>query len=204
MQQSKKIIYFFALVKCLIPFLLIYPAFELHRDEYLYLADAAHLSWGYIEMPPLLALMGAISKWMGHGFYPVYFWDGLLGGLTVIVVGNIVLQFKGSITAVYIACISFLFSVFLRMHILFQPNILDVFFWTLSAYIIILWIDTNHKKYLYFLGISFGLGILSKYTIAFFIASFLIGVLLTDKRKWLLNNILVNGIRARNQKIFKT
>ena len=90
MQQSKKIIYFFALVKCLIPFLLIYPAFELHRDEYLYLADAAHLSWGYIEMPPLLALVGAISKWMGNGFYPVYFWDGLLGGLTVIVVGNIV------------------------------------------------------------------------------------------------------------------
>lgn len=187
MQQSKKIIYFFALVKCLIPFLLIYPAFELHRDEYLYLADAAHLSWGYIEMPPLLALMGAISKWMGNGFYTVYFWDGLLGGLTVLVVGNIVLQLKGNITAVYIACISFLFSVFLRMHILFQPNILDVFFWTLSAYIIILWIDTNHKKYLYFLGISFGLGILSKYTIAFFIAAFLIGVLLTDKRKWLLN-----------------
>jgi len=161
MQNSKRIIYFFALLKFLIPFLLIHPTFELHRDEYLYLADSDHLAWGYIEMPPMLALMGAISKLLGGSFYTVYFWGGLLGALTMIVAGKIAVALKGDITAVYITCIAFLFSGFLRMHILFQPNMLDVFFWTLSAYYIIKWIDTSNKKYLYFIGICFGLGILS-------------------------------------------
>lgn len=187
MQNSKRIIYFFAFIKFIIPFVLIHPTFELHRDEYLYLADAEHLSWGFLEMPPMLAFMGAISKLFGSGFYPVYFWGGLIGALTMIVVGKIAMTLKGDITAVYIACIAFLFSGFLRMHILFQPNMLDVFFWTLSAYYIIRWIDTDHKKYLYFTGICFGLGILSKYTIAFFIIAFLAGVLLSKQRTWLLN-----------------
>jgi hypothetical protein len=57
--RSTYIIAFFALVKLLIPFVFIHSQFELHRDEYLYLADADHLAWGYIEMPPLLAFLGS-------------------------------------------------------------------------------------------------------------------------------------------------
>ena len=32
--------------------------YELHRDEYLYLEMGKHLSWGYFEVPPLIALQG--------------------------------------------------------------------------------------------------------------------------------------------------
>jgi 4-amino-4-deoxy-L-arabinose transferase-like glycosyltransferase len=98
-----------------------------------------------------------------------------------------VLLLKGNSNAVFFACLSFLCAGFLRMNILFQPNFLDVFFWTLSSYYIICWIDTDNKKYLYFLGICFGLGILGKYSTAFYIIGFLVAVLLTNKRKWLLN-----------------
>jgi hypothetical protein len=182
---SRYIIAGFALIKFLIPFLLIHPQFELHRDEYLYLADADHLTWGYIEMPPLLAVMGAISKLFGGSVYTVYFWGGFTGALTMWLVGKIVLQLKGNITAVFFACLAFLCAGFLRMHILFQPNVLDVLFWTWSSYCIVCWIDTDQKKWLYWLGICFGLGMLGKYSMAFYIIGFLIAVILTNRRKWL-------------------
>jgi len=181
------IIGFFALIKLLIPFVLIHPGFELHRDELLYLADADHMAWGYIEMPPLLAALGWLSKLAGGSVYTVYFWSGLSGALTVIVVGKIVLALKGNSTAVFFACLGFLCAGFLRMHILFQPNFLDVFFWTLSSYYIICLINSPHKKYFYYLGICFGLGILGKYSTAFYILAFTAALLLTQQRRWLLN-----------------
>ncbi len=186
-QKSTIIIAVFAMIKFFIPFIFINAAFELHRDEYLYLADADHLAWGYIEMPPMLAVLGATSKLFGSSFYAVYFWGSFFGALTIILVGKIVTELKGNGYAVFIACLSFLCSGYLRMNILFQPNFLDGFFWTLSAYFIIKLINSNDKKFLYYIGICFGLGMLAKYTMAFFIAGFLISFILTANRKWLLN-----------------
>lgn len=187
MQNSKRIIYFFALVKFIIPFVFINAAFELHRDEYLYLADADHLAWGYIEMPPILAVLGYISKLFGSSFYTVYFWGSLFGAMTIALVGKIAIELKGNVYAVFIACLAFLCSAYLRMNILFMPNFLDAFFWTWGAYLIIKLINTNNKRFLYYLGICFGLGMLAKYTMAFFIAGFLVSIVLTPNRKWLLH-----------------
>ncbi len=186
-RNAHYLIGFFALLKLLIPFLLIHPSFDLQRDEYLYMADAGHLAWGYIEMPPLLAVLGFISNLLGGSANTVHMWGGIFGALTVLLVGKMVLQMKGDLWAVFIACLAFLCSGFLRMHVLFQPNFLDVFFWTAASYLIICWIDTEKTKYLYLLGICFGLGMLGKYSTAFYILSFLAAVLLTDKRKWLTN-----------------
>ena len=185
-QNSRRVIYFFALIKFLIPFLFIHSPFELHRDEYLYLADARHLDWGYIEMPPMLALLGFISNLFSASVYAVYFWSSLFGALTLIIVGKIVIELKGSVYAVFIACLSFLTSAYLRINILFMPNFLDGFFWTLSCFHIIKFINSHQNKYLYWLGVCFGLGFLSKYTIVFFIIGFLVGVIILH-RKLLLN-----------------
>ena len=41
------------ILKLLSPFLLIHPAYDLHRDEYLHLDQGLHLAWGYISVPPV-------------------------------------------------------------------------------------------------------------------------------------------------------
>ena len=45
---------FLALLKFILPYLLQDPVYELHRDEYLYLAEGRHLAWGFMEVPPFL------------------------------------------------------------------------------------------------------------------------------------------------------
>lgn len=185
--RAKYIMALFALIKLLIPFVLIHSQFELHRDGFLYLADADHMAWGYIEMPPLLAVLGYLIKLGGGTVFLVHLCAGIFGAATIYLTGLIVLQLKGNRTAVFFACLAYLCSGFLRMNILFQPNFLDVFFWTLSTYLIICWIDSNQQKWLFYLGISFGLGMLGKYSTAFYILSFLVGLLFTERRKVLLS-----------------
>jgi len=57
----------FALVKFVSGYFLVSPAYELHRDEYLYLNQGQHLAWGYLEVPPLIAAQGWVALALGRG-----------------------------------------------------------------------------------------------------------------------------------------
>ena len=176
-----------ASIKFLLPFILQSPVYEPHRDEFLYLAEGNHLAWGYMEVPPLLSVFAWLINLFGNGLFWIKFWPSLFGAFTFIVTGNIVLSLGGRSYALLLSFLPFIFGVFLRIHFLFQPNFLEVFFWTMLAYSIIRYIQTEKVKWLYVFGISAGLGMLSKYSVAFFIISIVAGLLLTPQRKILFN-----------------
>jgi len=181
----RRLILLLALVKFLVPYLAIHPMYELHRDEYLYLAEADHLSWGYMEAPPLLALLGWISKLFGSSLMVVRFWATLFGAMTLWLVGHITLRLGGGIYAVLLACLGFLLSGFLRMHILFMPNFLEVFFWTLNFWFIIRLLQEERPRDLYGLALSLALGFLSKYSTVFFMVATVLAFILTPLKSWL-------------------
>src|SRR4051812_26374379 len=79
------VIIILATVKFVLPFLLQDSFYDLHRDEYLYLAEARHLDWGFMEVPPLLSLLAKLTQLMGDGFFWVKFWPSFFGALTVLV-----------------------------------------------------------------------------------------------------------------------
>ena len=54
------------ILKLLSPFLLIHPAYDLHRDEYLHLDQGLHLAWGYISVPPVTSWMAWIIHQLGR------------------------------------------------------------------------------------------------------------------------------------------
>ena len=57
MKPSRLLPLLLALLKFVSGYLLASRAYELHRDEYLYLNYGRHLAWGYLEVPPLTALL---------------------------------------------------------------------------------------------------------------------------------------------------
>src|SRR5206468_3970208 len=176
-----------ASIKFLLPFILQSSVYEPHRDEFLYLAEGNHLAWGYMEVPPLLSLFAWLTNLFGDGLFWIKFWPSLFGSLTFILAGNIVLSLGGKSYALFLLFLPFIFGVFLRIHFLFQPNFLEVFFWTMLAYSIIRYIQTEKNKWLYIFGVSAGLGMMSKYSVAFFTVSIVAGLLCTPQRKILLN-----------------
>lgn len=158
-----------------------------HRDEFLYLDEGNHLAWGFFEVPPMLPFLGKVwTTILGDSLFAVRLLPALIGVLLVILIGKMVRDLGGKQWAVIIACGVFILSPsFLRTHTLFQPVSLNQFWWFLSAFWMVRLIKREQSKYWYYLGITTGFAMLSKYSIAFFLLAMFIGLLLTKERKWL-------------------
>jgi hypothetical protein len=178
-----RLLYLLALVKLILPFFLQDPSWEPHRDEFLYLAEARHMAWGYMEAPPLLSLFAWLTNWLGGAMWAIKIWPALAGALTFMLAGRMVLHLGGGWFALLMAWMPFVAGAWLRMHFLFQPNFLDILFWTAMAYGLARFQQTEKPLYLYVAGISFGLGMLSKYTMAFYCTGLLAGLVLTWDKK---------------------
>lgn len=173
----------FLILKLILQHYLINPAYDLQRDEYLHLDQGKHLAWGYISVPPMTSWISYLINLFGGAVFWVKFFPALFGTLTIVVVWKIIEELNGKIFALVLGALAILFSVILRLNILYQPNSSDVFFWTLTYFTIIKYINTKNVNWLYATGISIGFGILSKYNISFLVIGLLGGLLLTSQRK---------------------
>lgn len=172
-------------IKFILPYLLQHPMYELHRDEMLYLEQGNHLAWGFMEVPPLLSFFAMLTHFLGSGFFWVKFWPSLFGALNVFLVCKMAEEMGGKKIAQLFAGIGLIAGGFLRVNFLFQPNFLEIFFWTLSAYFIIKYINTNKISFIYLLATSLALAWMSKYSVAFFAAGLFAGILLTKHKRLL-------------------
>lgn len=173
---------FLLLVKFVLPFVLFNPAFELHRDEYLYYEQGRHLAPGYLENPPLIGFLACLSALFGGGFFWIKFWPALFGAATLWVTARMVKELGGGLYAQTVAALGIIFSVYLRTHFLFQPNFLDIFFWSLGAYYLLRYINTQAVNYIFLLALSLALGWYGKYSVLFFVTALLLSLLLTRYR----------------------
>jgi dolichyl-phosphate-mannose-protein mannosyltransferase len=188
------IILLLAILKFILPFILTAPIYELQRDEYLYFQQGKHPALGYLENPPLLSYLGMISGWLGGTEFWIKFWPCLFGALTLIITCLIVAEFGGNRFAQFLAGLGVICGAFLRMHSLFQPNVLDVFFWTLAIYFLIRFVNTENKKFFYFFAVALALGFWSKHSILFLIASLVLSLLITYHRKILTKQFTYKAI----------
>lgn len=186
-KSARLFIIILAIIKLILPFFLQDSAYQLHRDEYLYLAEAHHMSWGFMEVPPLLSVFAWISNLCGGSMFWVKIWPALFGACTFLLVADIILSLGGKTFAIILGWLPFILDGYMRLFFLFMPNFLDVFFWTLIAFSIIRYIQSQQDKWLYLFGIAIGLGMMGKYSVAFFSVSILAGILLTGQR-----NIFIN------------
>jgi hypothetical protein len=172
-----------AALKLVLPFFLQDPVWELHRDEYLYYAQGQHLDFGYLENPPMIGLFARIAAVFGGAPFWIKLWPALFGAFTLMVVAQMIRELGGGLYALIVAALGLIFTAYLRIHFLFQPNFLEIFFWTLAAYFLLLFIHTHHNKYLYLLSTALALGWWSKYSVLFFISALVIALLLTRYRR---------------------
>lgn len=190
MNSFNRILWLLALLRLIIPFMLQSGVYEPHRDEYLYLAEAAHPAWGYMEVPPMLSWLATLTPFQSGQLFWVKCWPSIFGALTFLVSGKIIESLGGGIFALLLCFLSFVLGVYLRVFFLFQPNAPEIFFWTLMAWGLIRYTQTNQNKWLYCFGIAAGLGLLSKYSIVLFITGLLVGLLLTKNRRVFANKHL--------------
>ncbi len=187
MKNTARLIYVLAIIQFILPFVLVHPYYQPHRDEYLYIAEGHHVAWGFMEVPPMLSFLAWISQSIGNSIFWIKSWPVLAGSLTFLLTAKMIVSLGGRTFAIVLGWMPFILTGYIRLFSFFHPNFLDVFFWTLNAYAIFSYIQTGKNKWLYLFGLSIGLGMMSKYSVAFYTLSLLIGLLLSSQRKIFLN-----------------
>ncbi|TCJ13277.1 glycosyltransferase family 39 protein [Flaviaesturariibacter flavus] len=186
MSRNEKLLWIVLIgIKLLVPFLVPAGAFELHRDEYLYYAQGQHLAPGFLENPPMVGFLGWLSSLAGGGFFAIRLWPAVFGAATLWLALKICRGFGGGPYAQLLTGIGFLLSAFLRIHILFQPNFLDIFFWTLAAWFTQRYLLRQQRRDLFALAVTLALGWWAKYSVLFFVLALFGAIVLSPQRRWL-------------------
>ncbi|TCD11005.1 glycosyltransferase family 39 protein [Pedobacter frigidisoli] len=160
-------------------------SYGFHQDELLYITLGDHLSWGYRETPPFIALMSVIGEWLfGDSLIGVRLIPAFFAGGIVHLTGLIVIRLGGRYFAALIGCITVAFSsAFLATGALFIPQVFDEFFWLLCTYLVLCYLQGPKNYLLYLLGVAIGVGILVKYTLAVYLVGVVLGVLLNRESR---------------------
>ena len=159
--------------------------YELHRDAYLYYALSEHLAWGYVAVPPSIAIIGKVAtELFGNTVFGLRFFPFLIGAINVIIIGIFTRDLGGKKIAIALACLAYIFSpAYLHVNTLFQRVSFNHFYWLLSGYLFYKLISRGDPKMWLWIGIVFGLGFLNKYSIVFLYTSFGLAMLFTPYRK---------------------
>lgn len=186
-QNSNLVLFLFVVAKIVLQYLVVNSVYDLQRDEYLHLDQAQHLAWGFHSVPPVTSVISWIILQLGNGVFWVKFFPALFGALTIVVVWKTLESLKGSLFACILAASALLLSVLVRINILYQPNSLDILSWTLVYFTLIRFIQTDHKKWLYWMALAFAVGFLNKYNIAFCLVGLLLALPFTSQRRLFAN-----------------
>jgi 4-amino-4-deoxy-L-arabinose transferase-like glycosyltransferase len=187
MTKKNLILILFILLKFALQYFAIDPIYELHRDEYLHLDLGKHLAWGYLSVPPVTGIISFIIHLLGNSVFWIKFFPSLFGAAIIVVVWKTVEELNGGWFALILAATGTIFSVFIRINTLYQPNSLDYLVWTTLFYIFIKYINTEKNKWLYYAGVVFAIGFLNKYNVVFLLLGLAPALMVTPYRKIFIN-----------------
>ena len=167
-----------------------------HRDELQFLSDASHLDWGFVAYPPLTPLLERILLAIfGLSMVGLRLFAVLAQATAAVVSGCMARELGGKrlaqVTTVLMAAFS---PVSLFEGTEFQYTGFDYLWWILIAYFAIRLLKSDNPRWWLAIGITVGLGLLTKYSIVFYVAGILAGVALTRARKFLGSGWFWSGI----------
>lgn len=194
MRKETIILIGFIFLKFLLQYILVSPGYDLQRDEYLYLDQANHLAWGYLSVPPVTSWVSFVIQLLGNAVFWIRFFPALFGALTIVVVWKTIEELEGNLFALTLGATCVLFSVLLRLNILYQPNSLDVLSWTTFYFIVVKYLNTEKPKWLFIGAAVLAIGFLNKYNIVFLLFGFFPAVLVTKQRKVLAGKLFYVAI----------
>jgi 4-amino-4-deoxy-L-arabinose transferase-like glycosyltransferase len=162
--------------------------YGLHRDELLYLGMGRHLQlWG-MDFPPAIAIVAEVSRGvLGDSITAIRFFPALFGSAVPVLAALIARELGGGRVAQGLAAFCVLTSpLFLRSANLLQPVVMDQMITTAALYAMVRLCRGYGPRGWLLLGLILGLGVLTKFSVAFIGLAIVAGVLLSPLRTALL------------------
>ena len=165
------------------------------RDELYYIVSGMHLSFGYVDFPPFIALLAALLHFLtGDSLISIHAVSGLADGALIFVSAMIARELGGKRNAQVFAALVTLFCGALAFGAIFSMDIFDALWWSLLAYILIRIIRRDKPRLFIVFGVVMGIALNTKLTVAFFILALAIGLALNSGRKYFSSKWLWIGV----------
>lgn len=160
-----------------------------HRDELQFLSDARHLDWGFVAYPPFTPFVERISMDLfGLSLVGLRLFSVLAQAVVVVVAGLMARELGGGRLAQATAALAVgLSPLALFEGTEFQYTSFGFFWWVLIAYCFVRLLKEENPRWWLAIGVLTGFGLLTKYSIVFYIAGVLGGILLTRTRRYFLS-----------------
>jgi hypothetical protein len=154
-------------------------------DELYYLACGRHLAWGYVDQPPLIAVVAAATRVvLGESLWAIRLLPALAGAATVLLTGLVARELGGRRFAQGIAALAALVAGgLLGIDSFFSMNAFEPLFWTGCAFVVIRIIRTGNQRLWLWFGVLAGLGLENKHSMLIFGGGVLVGLLATRERR---------------------
>ncbi len=158
-----------------------------HRDELQFLSDARHLDWGFVAYPPLTPFVERISLAIfGLSMVGLRLFSVLAQAAAVVFAGLMAKELGGKRLAQVATALAVALSPLpLFEGTEFQYTTFDYLWWVLIAYFTIRLLNSGNPRWWLAIGTAVGFGLLTKYSITFYIAGILVGVVLSGTRRYL-------------------
>jgi len=165
--------------------LLVNGRYDFFRDELYYIACSEHLSWGYVDQPPLIAVAVRLERMLfGDSLLALRLFPALCGMAVIALTVLIAREMGGRKLALWLAGICVLTGpIWLSLSYLMTMNAFEHVFWAACAYCVLRYINTRNPKYWLWFGLWAGLGLETKYSISVFGLGVVVGLVLTRERK---------------------
>jgi hypothetical protein len=165
------------------------------RDALYYLACSEHLDWGYVDQPPLIALVGWIARHtLGTSLRALLFWPAMAGCGRILLTAAFARELGAKRYGVALASVlAAIPAVWLVIDHQFAMNAFEPLFWTGCAFVLLRMIRTVDARLWVAFGAIGGLGLENKYSMGFFAAALLLGLLISSQRKLLWTPCLLAG-----------
>jgi hypothetical protein len=168
-------------------------------DELYNLALARHLAWGYVDVAPMIALIGRIELTVfGSSLSAIRLAPALAGAGLVLLTGAIARELGGRRFAQGLAALCVLLAPgILALDHFLNVNAFEPLCWMGCALLLIRIVNTGDEKLWLWFGLLAGVGLETKHSMLIFGFALVAGLVLTPQRKHLFSRwLLLGGLLA--------
>jgi hypothetical protein len=164
------------------------PGYGFFGDELYTLALSRHPAFGYVDLPPLVPALAALSRaLLGDTLFAYRIFPALAGAAALVLACLIAREFGGKTFAVALCALGFIaVPVWLSANSIFSYDGFDQLMLAAFLFTLIRFLRTGNRRLWIVLGLAAGIACLTKMTILFLGPGFLLALLLTRHRRDLL------------------
>lgn len=165
------------------------------RDELYFIICGQHPQWGYVDQPPVVPLLAALTQIFGHSLFLLRLVPALFCAAGAYVTCLLAIEYGGGAFAQWFAAIVYLMTpVLMNFGMKVSTDEVNLFTWPLLALLILRIGKGADQRTWLLVGAVAGITIESKYSVIFFIVALAIGLLATRERRIMISPWFAAGV----------